>query len=247
MKNQLMLALGATALLTSAASADFVNYGDFVGSTFQFLGVTEESGTDPLPLYNAPILVGSSLQFNDMDFGSSAADGSSDITDGQINLQICSEPGTPITDIMFDEEGDYTLSGLSGEAFAAVGATVFIEILELDGSPVPFAVDATFGSSFFGFTSDGDFYLSEEGISTAELWDGGITVDINAIIANAGLSGSATKVNVTINNVLQTSSVLGTAAAIRKKDAGLSITVIPAPATLALLGMAGVCGRRRRR
>jgi hypothetical protein len=80
------------------------------------------------------------------------------------------------------------------------------------------------------------------------LWNGGANININAHLAANGFTGQATKVRVVIDNQLIAESELGTISYIKKKEiGGVAITVVPAPASLALVGLGGlVVGRRRR-
>ena len=69
----IILVIGICGLCFAApVSADSIGYGDYYGTTVDFLGVTEESTTDSLPLYGAPILVDNQSLFFPTTFSSSS-------------------------------------------------------------------------------------------------------------------------------------------------------------------------------
>ena len=240
-----------------------------------YLGVTESSQTDPVPLYGQPQLVGNSLVFGPTDFGSTSSNLSSDVTDGQLSMMLMASTGAGIQSIGIEESGDFLLIGPS-EAFAmAIIATpVFIRVKEIDGQPVlgPMPQTQQFLNLLNGVSpTDGIFTLDEEGAGPG-LWSGSLAVDINAggeiaqgvlqgetddinaLITSAGLSGRATKIQLTLDNKLATASQLGSSADIRKKDFAITLTMdepVPEPSTLVvtLTGLAclGWAAIRRRK
>ncbi len=235
---------------TNPAVAVPINYGDFTGSTVMFSQVTEDSGTDPTPLYGAPTVAGDSLDFNPVSFNSFATGAAGvDTTDGTLTLMMMSLPGNFIDTIEFDEAGDFTLTGLSGTAFAAVTANFFLDITEVDGvgiNPINISTAMTFTPS------NGDFDLITDGPGPLVngAWAGFLSVDIEQALIdnNVPFVNGATKVSVTFDNTLTTLSELGTSAFIAKKDVGgIGITVVPEPASLGLLALGAfvMMGRRR--
>ncbi|MFO0832639.1 MAG: hypothetical protein U0637_12460 [Phycisphaerales bacterium] len=239
----------ATVLAGAAGSvlATPINYGDFAGVSVDWLQVTEDSATDPTPLFGTPTISGDSLNFNPVSFGSTASNGSSDLTDGTLTSMIAARPGFTIPAIQFNESGDYTLAGVGGAGTSAsVNLAVFVWVLEVNNTaitPVSFAVNGTFNpsSGTFDLANDGPTF----GIRT---WNGGAMADINAFLASQNIAGGATKVTVTIDNSLVTTSQAGTLAFIKKKQiGGVAITVVPTPGAAALMGLGALVATRRRR
>lgn len=248
------LTFAATAARDAAAAS--INYGDFSGTTVMYLDVTESSITDPVPLYGDPQLVGNSLIFRPTDFGSTSTGASSDMTDGQLSTTIMSTPNDVIHTIHIEESGDFLLAGSSNAfAMAMIMAPVNVRVTHIDGQeimgPMPQAqIPLTLLHN--GSPTDGIFTLDDEGAGPG-LWSGSLTIDIDALIQQAGLSGHATKVLFSMDNKLATASEAGTVADIHKKDLALMLTTnpIPEPSTLVLCGIGAVvlggAGWRRRR
>lgn len=247
MKSTFILCAGILAGTAGSALATPINYGNFNGVTVDWLQVTEDSATDPTPLFGTPTITGDSLNFNPVSFGSTASNGSADITDGTLTSMIVARPGYTIPAIQFVENGDYTLAGTGGVGTSAsVNLAVFVWVTEVNGAaitPVSFNVSGTFNpsSGTFDLFNDGPTF----GIRT---WNGGAYADIDAFLASQSISGSATKVTVTIDNSLVTTSQPGTLAFIKKKQiGGVAITVVPTPGAAALMGLGALVATRRRR
>ncbi len=241
----------AVAGLGTQAWAAPINYGDFAGATVDFLQVTEDSVTDPLPpaLYGTPSVSGDSLDFNPVSFNASASGaGGSDTTRGVLTMMMASRPGHFIDMIQFEEAGEFTLSGLSGNASVSVSATFELDILEVDGvgiTPINLVVPMLFAPS------GGDFDLVSDGPGPLvnDIWVGELMVNLSqALISNnVPFVNGATRVSVRFDNTLMAQSEAGTSAFIAKKDVGgVGITVIPEPASLILLAAGGFCMLSRR-
>lgn len=249
MHTRALIAFGIATLVASAASAD-INYGNFSGTDFDFLNVTEDSTSgDPLPLFGAPTVSGNSLDFNPT-FSANSVGGGLDIVEGQLNFTIVANDGAVIDSLDFAEAGDYTLvdPGAIGTlaTAASVSAAFFIEILEIDGVPVA-GINSNYNMTFT--PSGGTFNVVEDGTALTVIWEGSLFIDVQQILDDLDIDGQATMVAVALNNTLVASSESGTGAIIAKKDFdGLTVTVIPAPGAMALLMLAGLsAGRRRRR
>lgn len=228
-----------------------INYGDFAGSTVDFLNVTEDSSTDPVPpaLYGTPTVSGDSIDFNPVSFNASATGAAgADATEGVLSMVMMSHAGHFIEQIQFEEAGEFALAGLSGNASVSVTGTFIVDILEVDGvgiGPINLSMPMTFTPS------GGDFDLVSDGPGPAVngTWSGSLMVDIQQALIDNNIifTGGATKVSVSFDNTLMASSELGTSAFIAKKDiGGVGITVIPEPASIGLLIAGGLCmlGRR---
>lgn len=238
----LALCAAATTTLAAPAFAGLINYGDFTGDTVDYRSVSESSPTDPLPLYRAPFISGNSLIFGNLTFGSVAQGaGGVDTTTGLLTTTIDAHAGSAISGLSFHEAGSYTLVGLSNDAAASISAAYIINVLEVDGM----AVDPLGFNALMQFDpSDGTYSIGEDGAGS-DLWEGNLTVDIDAFLHSHGVFGSATSVSLTLTNTLTAVSQDGTLASIFKKD--LSISVLPAPPAALLLVLGAVSGRRRRR
>ncbi len=240
----LTMATGASlALPGTMASAALYNYGDFPANTVDYLGVSEDTRELTIPLFGSPSVVGDTLDFDPTNFSSESSGLEADIVDAQLNLTIMARPGFTIPSVSISERGDFTLNGLAGEASATVAAPIFIEVVEIDGVALDKPID--FAGSMI-FTSGGDFLLSEEGIGTGQ-FEGLAMFDLDALLAAEGVTGSATKVKVAMDNTLSTASVPGTAAFIAKKDFDSVAVTVPEPASLGLVAAGAVLVLRRRR
>ena len=236
-------------LLPLSAAAAPINYGNFVGTTVTYVQVTEDSITDPSPLFGAPTISGNLLDFNPVGFGSTSTGGAADVTDGQLLFEVWASPGNFVDTIQFSEAGDYTLFGSGTTATAAsVALAGQVEIIEIDGVAVggP-GLDFSFNGVFS--PSGGSYDLvNDPGVGVN--WSGDVDVDIDQYLIDQGIDfvNGATKVRINLDNILVTSSEAGTTSIIQKKDFdGFSITVVPEPSTAATLGLGLLWLARRRR
>ena len=128
-------------------------------------------------------------------------------------------------------------------AATTVSASVFVDIFEIDGV----AVNNINGNASMIFTQNGQFESTDEGYGT-HIWTGSLLIDLDPIIANAGGSGRATRVQLNLDNTLVAFAASGASARIEKKDIdGLAITIVPEPTTAVLmgLGLLGLASIRR--
>lgn len=226
----------------SVASAA-INYGNFLGTTVDYLNVTENSTTDSGALFGTPTLAGDSLVFNPVSFGASSINGAApDLTDGTLTAAIVAKPGNFISKISISESGDYTVFGNGTAATkVTVSAPVFINILEVNGSPIT----PTILSGSLTMSPSSSFALP--GNVVGGIWTGSGTFDLDAHLAANSISGSATKILLSLDNALLAQSEAGTVAFIKKKSfGGTSLTIVPEPATLGLLAGGAMLALRRR-
>lgn len=236
------------------AFAAAINYGDFAGTTVTYTQVTEDSNSgDTPPLFGAPTVSGDSLDFDPVGFSASATGAAGvDITDGQLKFGVVANPGAGINGIVLSEAGDTTMAGFGTDAtFTSVTALGVLSIKAVDGVginviSVPFALAFTPSGGTYGLGTDGG-----GGPIFSANWSGTETIDIDAILTSKGVPYSlgATKVSVNLDNTLVALSQAGTFSLIAKKDfGGLSVTIIPEPSTMLLLGLASfglVLSRRK--
>ncbi len=193
-----------------AVQAATVPYGDFLGSHVDFLSV-QESSTDALPLFGAPVAQGNNLVFTPLNFEAKAENSAVDGTDSQLNFTLMPHPGYLITAISISEFGDYTLSG--DDVFVGVGATAY----------------ATVGAIM---VSNSDTFHDDTEVDLATPWGLGFTVDV---------PDTEGKVEFVMDNSLAAIAGSLDLATIRKKGATISVhtVAVPEPAT-ALLGLSGI-------
>ena len=233
----------AVFVFSSASHAATMSYGDVTSGSINYTGISEESSTDPLPLFGAPTLVSDALVFTPTTFSSASNNEDSDITDSQLSLMIeVTGEGEKISKIIIEEAGDFSLAGPN--ARASVGSAYFVRPIQIDGQDISGNPPTLSGNVIFpqGGGINGGQFDSPLLEGSATIWDGMVTIDIDAFLASQNMTGSATKVNITLDNTLATSSVSGSSAFIKKKDAEVRINVqteaVPEPTGIALLAIA---------
>ncbi|WP_428386238.1 PEP-CTERM sorting domain-containing protein [Mucisphaera sp.] len=254
-KSSLLFTLALGFGTAATASAATQNYGTFVGTDVTYHDVTEGSDTDPLALFDAPTVLGNSLNFSPNSFESSTDGAStlSDITDSQLAFTLTvNDPTQSLSTFELTEAGDYTLIGAPGSfAYAAVAAPIYYQITEVGGV----AVDGPSGQDSLVFTpSGGEFLLPAAGGVVNGIFTGSIQIDLLGLLTGTEFEGQAvTAAYITLNNTLATTSQ-GASSFIKKKDAdGVVIEVttidegdIPEPASAALLGLGLAAVLRRK-
>lgn len=244
------LALSAPGLVKAAP----INYGDHAGTDVWFRQVTENSLTDPGPLYGAPTVSANTIDFSPLGFASFSQNGTLDSTDGALTLGIEAKTGHSIPFIQITEGGSYSFNGFpNSSAAASVTGSIFFDIFEVDGVAIPAGPNTQNVSALLmvstGSGPQGGAYAMGVDPSTA-LWHGNLNFDLNAYLTAKGISYTqgVTKMQVTLNNNLRTLASQGASALINKSDFDVTITV-PEPsglvaATIALAGLAFFSRRR---
>ena len=236
-----------------AAQAAPIVYGDFPGVTIDYIGVQEESSTDPgAALFGAPTVGGDAIDFDPQAFAASSSGLESDTVDGNLQFMVQAKAGFGINSISFSEAGDTTLAGLLGEAETTVGAAFFIDILEVNIGGILTPIALSVPPTAMTFAPQDSFLLSVDGPGTST-WTGSLFVDMGPTLAANSITGTVTKISVSLNNSLTASSVEGTSAFIQKKDVDALVVSIdtfeipePTSAAIALLAACGLgCMTRR--
>jgi len=247
------------AVIAQPSLAATINYGDHMGTTVTYVGVTESSGTDAVPLFGPPTVTGDSIDFNPIGFDAASADGGADITDGQLTFMVEAKPGpNGMVGISFNEAGITQLAGnvAAGDLSTAtmVRAAGVLDVHEVDFVPIN-NISVPFFLTFN--PSNGDYFLGTDGGGGPLYftdWSGSTNINLLQVLFDAGVRRTfgVTKLSVNLDNVLVATSQDGTSSLISKKDfGGLSITVqtpgggggpdIPEPTTFALAGL-GILG-----
>ena len=237
---------------TSSASASSINYGDFSDippGSVMYLDVTETANTpgDIPPLYGAPSVLGNLLDFDSAGFNATAQDGSSDITDGQLNFTLMADQGQYITDFFISESGDYSLLGTGTTAtnITYALAVTSVKVLEVDGveldTPVTLAPLNVSGGDDLG-----------SGTDALTPWSLQLAYSLDTALQNTNVlfRAGVTKVEIAVNNTLAAISEDLSIASVSKKDFTISTNTedIPEPAAGLMIGLGlGLAGLRRRR
>ena len=241
----------AVAMSANISFAQPIPYGNFNATHYMFTNVTENS-TSPghvgQVLFGVPTVTDDSMAFNPLNFSSQSTAGpggfASDSVDGLLQFGIMANAGSFISQFNFNERGDYTLNGLpTALAQATVGCSLNIRVTQVNGI---FITPIGFNSSLI-FSPSGGIYNFPPSASAAP-WTGSGLFDIDAFLFSRNIQGHATKIEISLDNVLTTFASNGSTARIVKKQAeGVTIDVTPAPGAAALLGLGGLLAARRRR
>ena len=284
---QITLSALALPVLGSVAHASL--YGNFVGPNVSYLGVTEEDSqisgpptvtSTPTGLFGAPALTpagSDNLAFPDMTFSALAADGSFELQDGKLTMQITPTTSQDfINSLSFDEGGAWRVLGPAGTLTPTVTppgasseATLLfnnLSITAVKGTTLsgPIIVTPTFTETDIiqdgtasVVTNPGDITFNSAGVNGDGTWDITASFNIAAALANAGYAGDqATAFSVALDDQLlaQTTDVTGlTLATIDKKHfiisgaTTVSTNPIPEPASVSLAIGSGLLMLRRRR
>lgn len=251
------LALLAVVVAPAVSSAAIFNYTDQISPKIKYINISENTHSDPLPLFGAPTLAGDTLDFSPNNFFASSqlAVPPFDMTDGLLKFRGMSQPGFGIENIKFAEGG--ALSVVGGAATDAtmvdVSAVGFVDILEVDGvsvNKISIPINLTFSFGSNGGNDNGTWRRVSEGFANGVPWTGSQFIDLNQELTNRGISYTrgATLIDVVLDNSLYAQSEAVGGAYIDKKDFFTVTTNIPEPTSclLAIVGLMGVALASRR-
>ncbi len=234
-------------LIIGFLAADVVHamtifYSDFVGDSVVFVDVTEDTGDESHALFGMPSIQGNLLDFDPTSFaaGASSVTGTSesDGVDGHLAFSVrLMDESVFISGLFFRAAGDYALAGLGSVlAEASVETIVRYTIDEVDGVPIT----PVMGSSNLTFTPGDSFRLPPPGAGS---WSGFLNVDPVSLLQANNIDGSATKIEVSLDNIMSASASDGGSAAIAKKDFQVFVLIEPEPAgaLMMILAMLAFC------
>ena len=214
-------------LLASASALATVNHGDFLGTSVDFLQVSETtlSAGDAEPLWDAPTLVGggNQLAFSPTNFISTCSGVSSDVTTSELTTEISAHPGGHIDNVMLVENGDVTLTRFPPFGTPATNASASLSgtltVTETTSGPITPVVIPFTGT----FTPQSSFALPTN--FGTNLWSGSIAIDV---LSNVPL---ATKATLTLNNHLTSNcgQPAATAKIQKKLVSGPSVAILVNP------------------
>ncbi len=192
-------------------------------------------------LFGTPVAAGDALIFTPTDFKAQALNSAGIVAASQtFNVQVSANPGYLITAVNLSEAGDYY--NLGSSSAVAVGGQLRVFDLETPLAPA-LTASITASQPLTAVTSFAAFATTD--------WNASANVTLPAS-GWGGADGAISNVNVGIENILLARSlVLGDAAFIEKKFAGLAVvtTTVPEPEAYLLftvgLGLVGWMGWRR--
>jgi hypothetical protein len=193
------------------------------GQTVDFTDISDNDG-----LFGGYSRSGDQLTWLPSAFKAESENGTAQTTNDTLLMTITAGPGDYITKVDIFEIGDYTLTGPSdGYAEVSPSGTLFVT----EEAP---------GGGMAGYDSfDQTFELNVD--PDFGLWSEDLVVNLTGM--------QITSVSISWQNNLQASSEEGTTSLIQKKygELGISVEVIPEPATLAVLALGSLAAVLRRR
>lgn len=200
------------------------------GTFFSYTGGLSDNG-----LFGNPTLIGDTFQFTPSGFVANSVNGSAASTTDRLQVDITANPGHRITMIRVTEFGSWGISGVG--SVNAFGSLNLVDQLNLR----PPAIAGLSAGTTTPFVSP----LPVSTPNTAGLWSGSVVIDLTSIIGP-----DWTKLRLVFTNTIQATSQQGSASFIDKKVVGgpsIFVEIIPAPSSIALLGLSGLVATRRRR
>lgn len=225
----MFIAVMSLLLIATSATAGTYSYENLDAGTVIFSNIVEESTTDTGPLYGQPLYFGNNQLFFPTNFVSTATDGASDSTNGDLSMTISAADGFAIQTIVISEYGNYNLTG-DGTLATQASITSSYTVDNLNGT--------------IGFSPGGTFSLPSD---TGGSFSGAVSLDFSGL--------GITELDFLLINDLFTTSEVGTTATIQKNLLQDQVMVeiytspIPIPGAVWLLGsgLLAVAGFRRRK
>lgn len=194
-----------------------------------------ENGRSENGFFGSPTIIADTFFFLENDnFQAEGAEGSGQITSDSLRVTVGAQTNRMFTEVVFRSYGDYTLFG-SGASVDVDGNMTVTDAL--DNSRV--GADTFHTTPAFPVTGD------DSGGVVYNTWTGFSFIDLTALTG-----GPWTKIDLVFTNNLIVITLPGSNAAIAtlpNTEGGFSLSVIPAPGSMALLGLGGLVALRRRR
>lgn len=226
MKSFGMVAVAGFAALAASAGSAFAfvpwDQPSGAGSNFSWANGGSRSG-----LFGNPVLVnGNTFVFFPQNFRAQSVNGGAVVVGDRLEFDLFANAGFRITGLRISEHGDYGIVGAGGSVSDSGG--LFVTNLDT-GTTVSDQIVTTPGSP-----------ITQEGFGN---WSGTAGVDLS------NSQPAWQRIHVVIDNDLVAISGAGGVAYIEKKvfGAGISITIVPTPGSMALVGAGSLLALRRRR
>lgn len=235
-----LVSLIALLTLVLAPSAQAAFYGDF-RDTVPGTGVTFRNVEDVNGLFGSPTVVVNELIFSPAAFEADCGPDpgcppSPNTVDDLLTFEVDADAGVVLPRIILREDGSTTIdAGALPLGFAAttVVADVVIDILEVNGASIA-GVNV---SRSMNISNGGTWDTSADG-SASFAWSGTLFVNLDQVLADAGYSGRATRVDVSLANTLTAYGENGATAFIEKDNiSGFAVKIVPEPGTALLIGL----------
>lgn len=221
----------------TASAASLAHPGPVVVQDGVYDNIVEISITDPLPMFGAPSAgLGNVMTFGLPAFIATASDNASDLAAGALEFTFDADPGLFINTLSIFESGAYDVAGGGGGSVLVSGALTVRYFDDLTQQFVTLAEPIHVVVSPGGVPG-GAFPVDSPGAGT---WLGAALIDLG------DLGIQTTHVIVAMDNTLAASALAGGAATISKDELTINTTMIPEPASLALIaaGVLMIAGRR---
>jgi hypothetical protein len=256
------LAAAGIAPFAGRAQGTVVSYGNFDGTDFNYLNVTETPtqlpGPSPTELFGPPTVSGNTLVFAPTNFTVGVSGGALEFQDSHLNTNIVSTDTSPPKMIDILEGGGWAVGG--GTSATTAMETLLVNQLTITSvngvsvnpivvTPTITYTDTNSGSANVIKTGDSIEFTSSGGFSTG-LWNADASFNLVGALAANGLSGSITGLTLGLDNQLDATSEANSDAFIDKKFFDITTgTSVPEPATgaIAVVSLAGFATRRKSR
>jgi hypothetical protein len=221
------LALGA---VVSTASADV----PWTNANDENSVIKWTNGRSDLGLFGSPTVIGDTFFFiQNQNFDAQSAGGGTVTTADSLRVTVSAKGNRMFTEVRFESIGDYTLIG-SGASVDVQGSMTVTD-----------AYNGLHGGSD-GFHTTPGFPVYGNNLDVVyNTWTGYSYIDLFSIGG-----GAFTSIDLVFSNSLIAVTLPGETAAIAtlpNTQGGFSLTILPAPGSAGLLGLAALAGLRRRR